>query len=101
VDEQYNAVSGCAIDHAVRQIEKIEHTVRGGLLDRGCVHYQHEAGIRTAPFLKAKSLVLTGEIMPQTTIYDHTVGSVGDFRHRFAQRAVDSWLRRFFQALVA
>ncbi len=101
VDEQYNAVSGCAIDHSARLIEKIESQVRGQMLDRGRIHYQHETSIRTAPFLKAKSLVLAGEITPQTTIYDHTVGTVGDFRHRFAQRAADSWLRRFFQALVA
>ncbi len=92
VDEQAAGVSGCSIDALVRSLKKLEADLDLTLLDHAPVSYRDNGSIRRATRAEFSDLVDKGGVTLETTVFNNTVASVGDFRDgKWEARAQDSW----------
>jgi hypothetical protein len=80
-DEQATGVSGCSIDSLFRALKEVERELGVTLLDSSLVWFRgmggHVAALARAEF---RQMVCRGEITEATTVFDNTVGTVGQIR---------------------
>lgn len=96
VDEGHNAASGCSIDASVGLIRSIEQKFQLSLLDRTKVAIDHGNEINIYPFNALKQKIADGTILPNSTVFNNTVQSVGEWKANWKQEAKMSWMGRFF-----
>lgn len=99
VDEQSAGVSGCSIDALVRTMKALGHDLGVNLLDHGAVFYREGDQVRRLDRDAFAEAAGAGEVSPQTTVFDNTVGTVGQLRAGGWERAAaTSWHQRAFFA---
>ncbi len=96
VDESGHQASGCSIDSSVHFIQQIEQATGLSLLDKSQVAFETEEGIIIKPFNKLKEAVTTGEIKPDTIVFNNAIQNAAEWKSSWAIPANQSWLKRFF-----
>lgn len=96
VDEAMHQASGCSIDASVNVIRHIEQQTGISLLDRTQVAFLTDSGVKTVAFNDLKKAVNSGEIAPETQLFDNTLTSAGEWKTRWVQPAKDTWMSRYF-----
>lgn len=96
VDETDQHATGCSIDKSVSVIKKIESITGLNLTDKALVGYRHNNQIKTTDFRAVKSLIESGELTPDTTIFNLTVATYNQLSTDLEIPAKDSWVKRYF-----
>ena len=94
-DEQ-SSPSGCSIDSSVAAIRKVEAELNIGLLERGTLSYVKNEQIETIAFDAIKPAILSGEISPNTLIFNNNIDQLAQLQSQWQVPASDSWLNRMF-----
>ncbi len=102
-DERATGVSGCSIDTLFRSLGEVEAATGVPLRDSSLVHWRDAAGqVRSAPRAAFREHVRAGEVDAGTTVFDNTVGTVGDLRGgRWELPMAESWHGRAFGGTAA
>jgi hypothetical protein len=92
VDERTSGASGCSVDGLFRVLQKMEDGIGTSMVGGGNVYFRDPNGMvvwatRSQFELMSKLREVSGE----TTVFDFTVTTAGEFRARFELRAQDSW----------
>lgn len=95
VNEAHHSATGCSIDSSVAAIRQIGQRLGLDLLDKGQVGYLVGGEVRVLPFQKVKSAVAEEEISPDTTIFDNSVATVGQWKEAWKVPASRTWIGRF------
>lgn len=95
VDQNATAyASGCSIDGLYRKLAEFEKQTGASLLSRDRVFYRDAGGdVRSVSRDEFGELSGSGVIGADTKVYDTSVSSLGDWRHRFELPASASWHR--------
>ncbi|REE00529.1 hypothetical protein [Marinoscillum furvescens] len=96
VDESMHQASGCSIDASVNVIRQIEQQTGLSLLDRTQVAFLADGEVKTYAFNQLKQAVLSGEVKPDTQVFDNTLTNAGEWKTRWVQPAGDTWVSRYF-----
>ena len=96
VDESGLGASGCSIDSSVRTLRELESEIENNITDQGKVTFKSNTGeITVASALGIKSKVTSGEIDPQTLVFNPQVKNKKDLESVWIL-AGNSWLNRYF-----
>lgn len=97
-DERATGVSGCSIDTLFRALGDLEASTGVPLRDSSLVYWRDAAGeVQAAPRAAFRALAGAGEVGVDTTVFDNTVGVVGDIRGgRWELPMRESWHGRAF-----
>jgi hypothetical protein len=94
VDQSTAGASGCSIDALFRVFKELQASGGPSMLGGGRVFYRGRSGEivsqSRAEFAKASS---SGEIGPDTAVFDTSVTSASGYRTAFEKPARDSWHR--------
>lgn len=95
VDQNATAyASGCSIDGLYRALADFEKQTGASLLSRDRVFYRDPAGrVRSVSRDEFGELSASGAIGPETTVFDTSINSLGEWRQRFELPASASWHR--------
>ena len=94
VDPTVADASGCSIDGLYRKLAEFEKQSGASLLSRDNVFYRDAEGeVRSASRDEFAALSSTGAISTQTTVFDTSITSLGEWRERFELPAAGSWHR--------
>ena len=97
VDERAAGVSGCSIDALTRGLRALEQELGVELLNNGPVLYRDSGGIRRVSRPEFHRLAESGQVTPETTVFDNTVATVGGVRSgRWEGPAARAWHGRVF-----
>ena len=92
VDQSTAGASGCSIDGLFRTLKSLEQRLGAGLVTSGMIFFLDDRGVvcsvdrETFPPLGAE-----GKIGADTTVFDPTVTTLGEWRARFELPLRDSW----------
>jgi hypothetical protein len=102
VDERSVPPSGCSIDAMVRVLEGLQGTLGTSLVDHHRVWFRDGDDLRCLDRPGFRKLVETGQVSPDTQVFDNTVTRLGRLRAGdWERRARETWHRRaFFPAAV-
>lgn len=100
VDENHNQASGCSIDASTNWLKNLGAEMNLNFFDRSVAYIQGDE-IKSVEMLKIKSLVAEGILTPDTLIFNNLVPNMGEFRKAWNVSAGDSWMKRYFQGVVA
>lgn len=90
-DQDSAHASGCSIDGLFRSLKELEMQMGTSLLDRTLVYYADDARVHSVHRDEFSELAAKGGVGPDTTVFDTTVTTLGEWRARFHSRAADSW----------
>lgn len=93
VDPSVEQASGCSIDGLFRALQELGATLGTNLVAGGRVFYRDASG---APRLVPRQQI-PAVIRAETSVFDTTLTSAGDYRARFEQPAATSWLASLIQ----
>ena len=96
VDERTKDATGCSIDKSVSIIKKLETLLNLNLTDRSLVAYELNNQVKTIDFRNIKTLIESGEINPNTPIFNLSITNYGEFLSSWKIKAIDSWIKRYF-----
>jgi len=92
VDQSTAGASGCSIDGLFRNLKALEPRLGASLVTSGLVFYRDKKGeIASVDRDKFTALSAEGKITPETTVFDPTVTTLGEWRARFELGAAQSW----------
>lgn len=92
VDQRQAGASGCSIDGLFRTLQGLESTLGASLVGGGRIYYRSADGSVTSVARdEVESLGEQGIIGRDTTVFDPTVTTLGDWRKRFETTAGSSW----------
>ena len=92
VDQRQAGASGCSIDGLVRTLQSLEPELGASLVGGGRVYYRDAAGtVQSVSRDDVEALGAQGTIGRDTTVFDPTVTTLGDWRERFETTAGQSW----------
>jgi hypothetical protein len=92
VDQSTAGASGCSIDGLYRSLKALEQRLGASLVTSGVVFYRDDrARVQSVDRDRFSSLGAEGVIKPDTTVFDPTVTTLGEWRARFELAARDSW----------
>ena len=99
VDQSTAGASGCSIDALFRVFKDLQAAGGPSMLGGGRVFHRNATGEvvsqSRAEFAKAAS---SGEISPDTPVFDTSVTTAGAYRNAFEKAARDSWHRELLSA---
>jgi hypothetical protein len=98
VDQDAAHASGCSIDGLFNSLKDLEKKMSTSLLDRSLVYYSDDAGIHAVHRDEFTSLASDGKVNSETTVFDPTVTTLGEWRARFHSKAANSWHSGLFPA---
>ncbi len=93
--------SGCSIDGLFHTLKDLELQIGTSLLDRTLVFYYDDAEIRSVHRDEFTSLASAGKVDPETTVFDPTVTTLGEWRARFHSKAANSWHAGLFPGAIS
>jgi hypothetical protein len=97
VDESAAGASGCSIDAMVHRLKALEETLGLKLIDHSAVQFRASEEIRRVVRPEFAGLAEAGEVDASTTVFNNTVGTVGDVRAgRWETPAAESWHAQAF-----
>jgi hypothetical protein len=91
VDQNSAHASGCSIDGLFRSLKELEQKMGTSLLDRSLVYYSDSTGIHAVGREQFSALAGNGKVSADTSVFDPTVTTLGEWRARFQSKAADSW----------
>jgi hypothetical protein len=92
VDQSTAGASGCSIDGLFRTLKAIEPALGASLVTSGLVFFRDAKGaVQSIDRQKFSELGAEGTLSPQTTVFDPTVTTAGEWRARFELPLGDSW----------
>ncbi len=99
VDPTQEEASGCSIDGLFRALQSFQDTVASRLVGGGRVFYRDEhGGIRVVHRDEWERLAKTGEVGPDTQVFDLSLITAGDYRRAFEVPAAATWVAELFVA---
>jgi len=97
VDEAATGASGCSIDGMFRTLVSAEPQIGTSLVGGGTVFWRDASGSVQAAtrsgFVRAADL---GQVSLETSAFDTTVSTVGEWRARFERPVAQSWHARLY-----
>ena len=101
VDQRDEHASGCSLDALFRVLSGLEQQLGTTLLGNSRVYFRDSGGnISVSDRPGFVALARNGTVGPETTVFDLSVESVGDWRRRFETAAGLSWHNALFPASV-
>jgi hypothetical protein len=97
VDQTPAYASGCSIDGLFRALQALRPILRTSLVTGGRVFYREAGEIRSVSQDEFTDLSMTGAVTAETSVFDLTVSTAGEWRERFTIAAGRTW----HQALLA
>ncbi|MFL5637894.1 MAG: hypothetical protein ACJ78M_00840 [Gemmatimonadaceae bacterium] len=92
VDQSTAGASGCSIDGLYRTLKGLEPRVGRSLVTSGLIFYRDNKGqVQSVDREGFAALGEEGKIAADTTVFDPTVTSLGEWRARFELKLGDSW----------
>lgn len=92
VDVDAEAPSGCSIDALVRSLRDLGESLGVSFVDHAPVWYRADDGIRSVSRVQFRELASTGDVTPDTTVFDTSLTSVDQVNEgRLERPAHDSW----------
>jgi hypothetical protein len=92
VDQSTEGASGCSIDGLFRTLRALESRMESKLVGGGSVFYRDESGkvccVTRAEFTR---LAAEGSVTEQTTVFDTSLTTAGDWRSNFQRAVAASW----------
>jgi hypothetical protein len=99
VDQSTAGASGCSIDGMFRTLRALEPTIGTSLLGGGRICYRDATGdIQSVTHAEFASLAASGQVGPETIVFDTTVETLSGWRERFETTAGHSWHARLLPA---
>lgn len=95
VDEAQNVASGCSIDASSRWLKELSAELGVDFFNRAITFWQHDT-LKEAEIVQVKGLVATGEITPETLIFNNLVATIGELKSNWQIPAAASWMKRYF-----
>ncbi|MEZ4828959.1 MAG: hypothetical protein R3C61_22135 [Bacteroidia bacterium] len=96
-DPAVNRPSGCSIDSLKRAISTILQQEQLEWLDAGMVFYRRTGGeIQSVNFREIPALVKSGEITPETIVFDNSLDQSDDLS-KWEVAVKHTWLNRYFR----
>jgi hypothetical protein len=93
VDSTQENASGCSIDGLFRVLQAIERPLGTRLVGGGRIFYRAADGsVHTTDRARLSQLLASGAIDAETTVFDTSLTSAGEWRDRFETPARDSWI---------
>ncbi len=95
-DETMTSASGCSIDKSVAFIKSLEQKYGRRLLERHRVAWLDEQEqIHITPLERLKQAIDSGQMTPDTRVFDNLVANRRDYLARWVVPLKDSWMKRF------
>jgi hypothetical protein len=95
IDPTAEQASGCSIDGMFRVLRELEQQLATGLVQGGRVFYRQRDGqVEMALRPQLGQHAATGEITPDTEVFDTTVTSMDAYRRAFERPARETWVGR-------
>jgi hypothetical protein len=92
VDQSTEGASGCSIDGLYRALKALEPQLGASMVTSGLVFYRDAKGeIQSVDRERFGSLSAHGQVSADTSVFDPTVTTLGEWKARFENRAKDSW----------
>ena len=98
VDEGHNLPSGCSIDSSVRTLRQIGESLGIDFFDRSAAIRATDGSVHTIELPGIKAAVSSGNVTPDTTVFNTLVKTKAEFLTNWHMRAGDSWLKRYFRS---
>jgi hypothetical protein len=98
VDEGYNLPSGCSIDSSVRTLRQIGESLGIDFFDRSAAIQAADGSVQTIELPGIKAAVSSGNLTPETIVFNTLVKTKAEFLTNWHMRAGDSWLKRYFKS---
>ncbi len=97
-DESRETLDGCSVDAMMSWLMRFEREAGLRLVDRVIVHWRGADGaVRSASRAEFAALVASGEVTPETHVFDTTLARVDDLRRGlFEQPMRSTWHGRAF-----
>ena len=97
VDQRLAGPSGCSIDALVRRMKQLEQELGVELVNHAPVVFRAGDEIRRVRRDQFAALASSGEVGPETTVFDNTLTRLGDVRAgRWETPAANAWHGRAF-----
>ncbi len=97
VDQRQVGPSGCSIDALVRQMKSLEQDIGIELVNHSPVVFRQGEEIKRVPREEFAALASSGDVGPDTTVFDNTLTTLGDVRAgRWETLVANSWHARAF-----
>ncbi len=94
VDDQHLGPGGCSIDKSVHAIRALEGELGHSLLERDKIAVEKSGQIQMISTREVKSKISSGDLTPDSWIFDTTVPSKEKWLLAWRVLAKDSWLGR-------
>ena len=92
VDQSTAGASGCSIDGLFRSLRALEPKLGASLVTSGLVFFRDDSGeIQSVDRERFTELGAEGKIRNESTAFDPTVTTLGEWRARFELPVRDSW----------
>jgi hypothetical protein len=92
VDQSTAGASGCSIDGLFRALKSLGPELDASLVTSGLVFYRDDEGeLQSVDRERFTASSAQGLIHPDTTVFDPTVTTLGEWRARFELEASQSW----------
>ena len=93
VDQSDAHASGCSIDGLFRRLQQLEGTIGARLVGGGRVYYRdHSGAAQSVERAGLDALIASGEVGPDSVIFDTTITDLGEWRARFERPARKTWV---------
>lgn len=97
VDQRQVGPSGCSVDALVRQMKHLEQDIGIELVNHAPVVFRRGQEIARVPREQFAALASSGDVGPETTVFDNTLTRLGDVRAgRWETQVAHSWHARAF-----
>jgi hypothetical protein len=99
-DELQNANSGCSIDASTNWLKNIGNQLGINFFDRS-IAFMEGNEVQTVQLLELKKAVSDLIIAPETIIFNNLVDNIAGFKQNWKQKAIESWLKKYFTIQLA
>ena len=84
--------SGCSIDGLFRALKALGTEIGANLVTSGLVFYRDRDGaVQSLTRQQFSAAAVSGDVSPETPVFDTSLTSLGDVRERFERPASTSW----------
>lgn len=95
VDQSTAGASGCSIDGLFRTLKSLEPKLGASMVTSGLIFYKDSNGaVQSVSREGFTELGTSGQVGPQTRVFDTTVTSLAEWRARFELDLKESWHAR-------
>ena len=92
VDQRDAHASGCSVDGLFRTLREVERDVGASLVGAGRVHFRSSDGsVQSVDRADFADLAAAGRVAADTTVFDPTVTTLGEWNARFETKVAESW----------